>query len=98
MAAPTLDALRERRHEIESVARTHGASRVRVFGSVGRGEASEASDLDLLVDLEQGRGLFDLGALLMDLQDLLGCEVDVVTEASLRPRVAARVLADAIDL
>ena len=71
---------------------------MRVFGSVARGEASEASDLDLLVDLEQGHGLFDLGALLMDLQDLLGCEVDVVTAASLRPRVAARVLADAIDL
>lgn len=98
MAAPTIDVLRERRNEIESVARAHGASRVRVFGSVARGEASEASDLDLLVDLEQGRNLFDLGALLMDLQDLLDCEVDVVTEASLRPRVAARVLADAIEL
>lgn len=98
MAAPTIDVLRERRSEIESVARAHGASRVRVFGSVARGEASEASDLDLLVDLEHGRGLFDLGALLMDLQDLLDCEVDVVTEASLRPRVAARVLADAIEL
>ena len=59
---------------------------------------AEHLGLDLLVDLEEGRGLFDLGALLMDLQDLLGCDVDVVTAASLRPRVAARVLADAIDL
>jgi len=98
MAVPTLDTLRRRRTEIEQVARDHGASHVRVFGSVARGEASENSDLDLLVDLEEGRGLFDLGALLMDLRDLLGCDVDVATEAGLRPRVADRVLEDAVDL
>jgi len=98
MAVPTLDTLRRRRTEIEQVARYHGASHVRVFGSVARGEASENSDLDLLVDLEEGRGLFDLGALLMDLRDLLGCDVDVATEAGLRPRVADRVLEDAVDL
>jgi predicted nucleotidyltransferase len=98
MAAPTIEALRERRTEIESIARAHGATRIRVFGSVARGDASETSDLDLLVDLDEGRGLFDLGALLMDLRDILGCEVDVATEGGLRPRVAQRVLADAIDL
>lgn len=98
MAAPTIDALRERRTEIESVARAHGATRIRVFGSVARGDATQSSDLDLLVDLDEGRGLFDLGALLMDLRDLLGCDVDVATEVGLRPRVAQRVLADAIDL
>jgi len=98
MAALTIDALRERRTEIESVARAHGATRIRVFGSVARGDATQSSDLDLLVDLDEGRGLFDLGALLMDLRDLLGCEVDVATEVGLRPRVAQRVLADAIDL
>ncbi len=95
---PTMDKLRERRREIESIARAHGASRVRVFGSVARGDATEVSDLDLLVDLDDGRGLFDLGALLMDLRDLLDCDVDIATESSLRPRVAERVLADAIDL
>lgn len=98
MSVPTIDELRQRRDEIESVALAHGATRVRVFGSVARGDASSSSDLDLLVDLDEGRGLFDLGALLMDLQDLLGCEIDVATERGLRPRVAARVLADAVDL
>lgn len=98
MAALTIDALRERRSEIESIARAHGATRIRVFGSVARGDAAETSDLDLLVDLDEGRGLFDLGALLMDLRDLLDCDVDVATEGGLRPRVAQRVLADAIDL
>lgn len=93
-----MDRLRERRSEIESIARPHGASRVRVFGSVARGDASERSDLDLLVDLDEDRNLFDLGALLMDLRDLLRCEVDIATERNLRPRVAERVLADAIEL
>jgi len=98
MAALTIVSQREPRTEIESVARAHGATRIRVFGSVARGDATQSSDLDLLVDLDEGRGLFDLGALLMDLRDLLGCEVDVATEVGLRPRVAQRVLADAIDL
>ena len=75
-----------------------GASRVRVFGSVARGDATEASDIDFLVDLDDGRGLLDLGGLLMDLQELLGHNVDVVTEAGLRSRVAQRVLDDAVEL
>ena len=98
MPAPTLDSLRHRRSEILDLARQRGAVRVRVFGSVARGDATQASDVDFLVDLESGRGLFDLGGLLMDLQDLLGCDVDVVTESGLRPRVAERVLADAVEL
>ncbi len=71
---------------------------MRVFGSVARGDATEASDVDFLVDLEPGRSLMDLGGLLMDLQDLLQRNVDVVTERGLRPRVAQRVLADAVEL
>jgi hypothetical protein len=55
---------------------------------VAHGDAIETSDIDLLVDLDDGRGLFDLGGLLMDLQELLGQNVDVVTEAGLRSRVA----------
>jgi uncharacterized protein len=98
VAVPLLTDLRRRRAEILRVARERGASRVRVFGSVARGDATEASDVDFLVDLEAGRGLLDLGGLLMDLRDLLGCDVDVTTEAGLRPRVAQRVLADAIEL
>lgn len=98
MAGPALTELRSRRDEILKVARARGAARVRVFGSVARGDTNPTSDVDFLVDLEDGRTLFDLGGLLMDLQDLLGCDVDVTTEAGLRPRVADRVLADAVDL
>jgi predicted nucleotidyltransferase len=93
-----LNELRERRDEILEVARARGATRVRVFGSVARGDSTESSDVDFLVDLEPGRSLLDLGGLLMDLQDLLKRDVDVVTERGLRPRVVQRVLADAIEL
>jgi predicted nucleotidyltransferase len=95
---PTLDALRRRRDEILRIAAEHGASNVRVFGSVARGEADAASDVDLLVDLEPGRSLFDLGGLLMDLQELLGIRVDVVTERALRSRFRERVLGEAVAL
>lgn len=98
MAVPMLIDLRTRRSEILRIAHARGASRARVFGSVARGDATEASDIDFLVDLESSRGLFDLGGLLMDLRDLLGHDVDVVTEAGLRPQVAERVLAYAIEL
>ena len=98
MAATTLTELRSRRDEILGVARARGASKVRVFGSVARGDATEASDIDFLVDLDPDRNLLDLGGLLMDLQDLLQRDVDVVTERGLRPRVAQRVLYDAVEL
>ena len=98
MPGTTLTELRTRRSEIIEIARARGATRVRVFGSVARGEATESSDVDFLVDLEPDRSLFDLGGLLVDLRDLLHRNVDVVTERGLRPRVAERVLADAIEL
>ncbi len=93
-----LTDLRNRREEIIETARARGATRVRIFGSVARGDATEASDIDFLVDLDEDRGLFDLGGLLMDLQELLGHNVDVVTEAGLRARVSTRVLHDAVEL
>lgn len=95
-APTTLAELRARRDEILAVAARHGASNVRVFGSVVRGEADERSDLDFLVDLEKGRSLFDLGALLMDLREALGREVDVVTVNGLRERVRPRVFVEAV--
>jgi uncharacterized protein len=98
VAVPMLTELQRRRTEILDVARARGASRVRVFGSVARGDATETSDIDFLVDFEEGRNLLDLGGLLMDLRELLGHDVDVVTEAGLRSRVVSRVLADAVDL
>lgn len=98
MAVPALQELRVRREEILGLAAARGAHRVRVFGSVARGDSTPTSDVDFLVQLDDQRGLFDLGGLLMDLQELLGCDVDVTTEAGLRPRVADRVLADAVEL
>ena len=98
MAVPSLTDLRNRKGEIIELARARGVSRVRVFGSVARGDATEASDIDFLVDLDEGRNLLDLGGLLMDLRDLLGHDVDVAIESRLRPRVVGRVLADAVDL
>ena len=85
----------EKRNEILRIAGLHGASNVRVFGSFSRGDADEKSDVDILVDLEKGRSLMDMGGLLMDLQTLLGRPVDVVTERGLRPRIRERVLREA---
>lgn len=89
------ETLRHRREEILRVAAEHGARNLRVFGSVARREADESSDLDLLVDLEPGRTLFDLGGLLMDLRELLGRDVNVATEAGLKAHIRDRVLGEA---
>lgn len=92
------DLLKVRRGEILEIARRHGAVNVRVFGSVARGEADEASDIDFLVDLAPDRSLLDLGSLLYELHQMLGVEVDVVTEDGLRSRIRERVLAEAVEL
>ena len=90
--------LKKRRQEILALATRHGAKHIRIFGSVARGEADEQSDVDFLVDMEPGRSLMDMGGLLMDLQELLGCKVDVVSEKGLRARIRNRVLEEAIPL
>ena len=92
------EVLKVKREEILRIAAQHGARNVRIFGSVARGEAKLDSDVDVLVDLEAGRSLLDLGGLLMDLRDLLGCNVDVVTEKGLRERIRDRVLREAVPL
>ena len=74
------------------------AGKIRVFGSIARGEAGPDSDIDLLVELEPGRSLLDLGGLLMDLQDLLGHRVELVTEGSLHWYIRDRVLKEAVPL
>lgn len=89
------ELLKTKREEILRLAARRGASNIRVFGSVARGDAHPESDIDFLVALEPGRSLFDLGGLLSDLQQLLGRPVDVVTEAGLRARIRDRVLAEA---
>jgi predicted nucleotidyltransferase len=88
----------QRRADILRLAAAHGASNVRVFGSVARGEADERSDIDFLVDLEPGRSLLDLGGLLADLEALLDRPVDVVTERGLRGRIRQRVLDEAVPI
>jgi predicted nucleotidyltransferase len=90
--------VQEAREEISLIASAHGAGNVRVFGSTGRGELGAVSDLDLLVDMAEGRSLLDLIALSSDLEESLGVEVDVVTEASLLPYMRDRVLDDAVAL
>ncbi len=90
--------LKEKRGEILKIAARHGARNVRLFGSAARGEADEASDLDFLVEMEPGRSLLDMGGLLMDLRELLGCEVDVITERGLKARIRERVLREAVAL
>jgi predicted nucleotidyltransferase len=92
------ELVKEKREDILRVAALHGVRNVRIFGSVARGEADSDSDVDLLVELEPGRSLFDLGGLLMDLQALLEHPVDVVTERGLRERIRDRVLKEAAPL
>jgi len=90
--------LDENRRKILEVAARYGASNVRVFGSVARGDADDASDIDFLVNLAPDRSLLDLGSLLYELNQLLGVEVDVVAEEGLRPKIRDRVLAEAVKL
>ncbi|MCB2160666.1 nucleotidyltransferase family protein [bacterium] len=92
------ELLNEKREDILRLAAQHGARNVRVFGSVARGEARPESDIDFLVEMEEGRSLLDLGGLLMDLQDLLGVDVDVVTVNGLRLRMKDRVMQEAVAL
>ncbi len=95
----TLDTLRaERRAEILRLAEQRGAHSLRVFGSVARGEATENSDLDLLVAWQPGRSLMDHAGLVEDLQELLGMKVHVGTEKSLHWYVRDRILREATPL
>ena len=94
----TIDDVRKQRTEILRAAARHGATDVRLFGSVVRGEAGEISDLDLLVRLEQGRSLLDRIELIQELEDLLHCKVDVVNERALHRLLRDRVLAEGIPL
>jgi hypothetical protein len=90
--------LAEQRDEVIAIAARRGASNVRVFGSVVRGEESETSDIDLLVDLQPGVTLVGLAGLCVELTDLLGVAVDVVPADMLKERIRAQVLAEATPL
>jgi predicted nucleotidyltransferase len=94
----TDESLTKSRDRILGIARSHGARSIRVFGSRARAEAKPDSDLDLLVQLEDGRSLLDIVAMKQDLEDLLGCRVDVVTEASVSPYLRSEIIAHSVPL
>jgi predicted nucleotidyltransferase len=89
------ELVKAKREEILKIAAKHGARNVRVFGSVARGEAGPESDIDLLVDMEPDRSLLDLGGLWSDLNELLGRNVDIVTENSIYWLLRRRILKEA---
>ena len=97
-ASSVKEILSSKREEILRIAAKHGARNVRVFGSIARGEDDEMSDIDLLVEFEAGRSLLDHAGLWLDLQELLGCKVDVVSERGIKPRIKERVLREAVPL
>ena len=87
-----------KRVDIIRIAESHGATNIRVFGSIARGTSGSESDLDLLINLEPGRDLFDLIAIQQDLEDLLGKKVDVLTEGGLSRYMRDDILRDAVPL
>jgi len=94
----SIEELRARREEILGTATKHGARNVRLFGSAARGDAGPASDLDFLVEMEEGRSLLDLVGLWQDLEALLGCKVDVLTDGGISPYLRDRIYAEATSL
>ena len=93
-----MEPWKHKRESILRLAAEHGAHNVRVFGSAARGDQGADSDLDLLVDMEEGRSLLDLTGLWLDLEELLGGRIDVVTDRSVSPYLRDRILAEAVPL
>jgi len=88
----------DRREAILAIARRYGAHDVRIFGSVARGDTTEFSDVDFIVRFDPDRTLFDHGGLIMDLRDLLGVKVDVISEGGMRDRFRKHVVKEAVPL
>jgi predicted nucleotidyltransferase len=86
------------RDVIDRVVRQYGGSNIRIFGSAARGDATDASDLDILIKLESGRTLLDLVAMKQDLEDALGCKVDIVTDTGLSPYIRDYILEETVPL
>ena len=95
---PTKKSLNETREKILELAKLYGINRVRVFGSVARGEDKLRSDIDLLVNFDEGRSLFDLIAFKNDIEKLLGRKVDVVSENAIHWYIRDKVLQEAIEI
>ncbi len=86
------------RQEILRLARKRGAERIRVFGSMAAGRATETSDIDFLVEMQKGKSAFALGGLLKDLEDVLGRPVDMTTPNALHPAIRDKILREAVEL
>ncbi len=93
--SPTVDEIREK---VAALMRRRGVVRASIFGSVARGESTEQSDVDFLVEFEKGRSLVDLSGLRLDLCEVLGREVDVATPNSLHPRLRDQILGELVPL
>jgi predicted nucleotidyltransferase len=98
VAVDVRELVQSKREEILRIARAHGARNVRVFGSAARGEADETSDVDFLVEFEPGTSLLQHGAMIAELEELLGRRVDVAPEKTLREHLRERVLREAVPL
>lgn len=90
--------IKSKHDDILRIAKKHGATSVRLFGSVARGEVRESSDVDFLVEMRRGSTLLDIIAIKQDMEDLLGVKVDVVTKASLSPYLRNDILKEAVNL
>jgi len=91
-----MEILKSRRSELIALAQKHGASNIRVFGSVSRREENNDSDIDILVDMAEDASLLDLARLKNDLEDLLGRSIDITTKPALHPMLAGTILKEAI--
>ena len=94
----TRQTLQQNRAAILAIAMRYGAHDIRIFGSVARGDATSDSDLDLIVRFDPERSLFDHGGLLMELQELLGVKVDVISERGMSERFRRHVMKEAVAL
>ncbi len=94
----TRQTLQQNRAAILAIATRYGAHDIRIFGSVARGDATTDSDLDLIVRFDPERSLFDHGGLLMELQDLLGVKVDIISERGMRERFRRHVMKETVAL
>jgi predicted nucleotidyltransferase len=93
--SPMIDDIR---NQVADLMRRRGVVRAGIFGSFARGEGTESSDVDFLVEFEHGRSLLDLSGLRLDLTAVLGREVDVATPGSLHPCLRDRILAEVVPL
>ena len=99
MGDPTVgDTIRENREAIIRIAGRHGATEVRLIGSVARGEARADSDVDLLVTWSEGTSLLDQAALMLELEKLLGRKVDIASDGWVKPSIRESAYRDAIAL